>query len=179
MTETKAAVTLPVDVEQIQRLLPHRYPFLLVDRVIEIDPGKAIATSADAFVIVRPGARLEASGSQAQLDVPGLGRVLLAGDGGRIPNPALVQVSQRLPSDTVANIKKAMTGFNTTGVLDGWRSSGGVGDVYRTLRQRLSEGPLPLRKALDYSLQIARGIAAAHDKNIVHRGLRLPSRGAV
>ncbi|PYB38998.1 hypothetical protein, partial [Pseudomonas aeruginosa] len=41
-------------------------------------------TSADAFVIVRPGARLEASGSQAQLDVPGLGRVLLAGDGGRI-----------------------------------------------------------------------------------------------
>ncbi|HCT9155964.1 TPA: filamentous hemagglutinin family protein [Pseudomonas aeruginosa] len=50
----------------------------------EIDPGKAIATSADAFVIVRPGARLEASGSQAQLDVPGLGRVLLTGDGGRI-----------------------------------------------------------------------------------------------
>ena len=42
MTETKAAVTLPVDVEQIQRLLPHRYPFLLVDRVIEIDPGKTI-----------------------------------------------------------------------------------------------------------------------------------------
>ena len=28
MTELKAAVTLPVDVEQIQRLLPHRYPFL-------------------------------------------------------------------------------------------------------------------------------------------------------
>src|ERR1700749_4892684 len=42
MNELKAAVTLPVDVEQIQRLLPHRYPFLLVDRVIEIDPGKSI-----------------------------------------------------------------------------------------------------------------------------------------
>jgi 3-hydroxyacyl-[acyl-carrier-protein] dehydratase len=42
MTELKAAVTLPVDVEQIQRLLPHRYPFLLVDRVIAIDPGKTI-----------------------------------------------------------------------------------------------------------------------------------------
>ncbi|MET0256125.1 MAG: 3-hydroxyacyl-ACP dehydratase FabZ [Luteibacter sp.] len=42
MTEPKAAVTLPVDVEQIQRLLPHRYPFLLVDRVIDIDPGKSI-----------------------------------------------------------------------------------------------------------------------------------------
>jgi len=43
MTDTNAAVKLPVDVEQIQRLLPHRYPFLLVDRVIELDPGKSIA----------------------------------------------------------------------------------------------------------------------------------------
>jgi len=25
---------------EIQKVLPHRYPFLLVDRVIEIDPGK-------------------------------------------------------------------------------------------------------------------------------------------
>ncbi|WP_142762154.1 hypothetical protein, partial [Klebsiella pneumoniae] len=30
------------------------------------------------------GARLEASGSQALLDVPGQGRILVAGDGGRI-----------------------------------------------------------------------------------------------
>ncbi|UPG89073.1 3-hydroxyacyl-ACP dehydratase FabZ [Luteibacter aegosomaticola] len=42
MTDTNAAVKLPVGVEEIQRLLPHRYPFLLVDRVTEIDPGKTI-----------------------------------------------------------------------------------------------------------------------------------------
>lgn len=66
-----------------------------------------------------------------------LRRAYDAGDGGRIPNPALVQVSQKLTGDTVANIKKAMSGFNTTGILDGWRSSGGVGDAYRTLRQRM------------------------------------------
>lgn len=40
---TDNAVTLPVDVEHIQRLLPHRYPFLLIDRVIELDVGKRIA----------------------------------------------------------------------------------------------------------------------------------------
>ena len=40
--------------------------------------------AADAFVIVRPGARLEASGSAAQLDLPGQGSVLVAGDGGSI-----------------------------------------------------------------------------------------------
>ena len=31
-----------LDVNEIMKLLPHRYPFLLVDRVLEIDPGKKI-----------------------------------------------------------------------------------------------------------------------------------------
>lgn len=31
-----------LDVNDIMKLLPHRYPFLLVDRVTEIDPGKKI-----------------------------------------------------------------------------------------------------------------------------------------
>jgi len=31
-----------LDVNAIMKLLPHRYPFLLVDRVLEIDPGKKI-----------------------------------------------------------------------------------------------------------------------------------------
>jgi 3-hydroxyacyl-[acyl-carrier-protein] dehydratase len=36
------SITLPVDVIKIQSLLPHRYPFLLVDRVIELEPYKRI-----------------------------------------------------------------------------------------------------------------------------------------
>ncbi len=28
-----------MDIKEIQRFLPHRYPFLLVDRIIEMDPG--------------------------------------------------------------------------------------------------------------------------------------------
>ena len=36
------SITLPVDVIKIQSLLPHRYPFLLVDRVIELEPNKRI-----------------------------------------------------------------------------------------------------------------------------------------
>ncbi len=33
---------LPVDSVRIQQLLPHRYPFLLVDRVVELEPHKRI-----------------------------------------------------------------------------------------------------------------------------------------
>jgi 3-hydroxyacyl-[acyl-carrier-protein] dehydratase len=29
-----------MDIKEIQKFLPHRYPFLMVDRIIEIEPGK-------------------------------------------------------------------------------------------------------------------------------------------
>lgn len=35
-------ITLPVDIERIREMLPHRYPFLLVDRVVEFEAGKRI-----------------------------------------------------------------------------------------------------------------------------------------
>lgn len=31
-----------LDVKEIMKILPHRYPFLLVDRIVEMDPGKRI-----------------------------------------------------------------------------------------------------------------------------------------
>jgi eukaryotic-like serine/threonine-protein kinase len=41
-----------------------------------------------------------------------------------------------------------------------------------TLRDRLRSGPLSSRKTIDYALQVARGLAAAHEKGIVHRDLK-------
>jgi 3-hydroxyacyl-[acyl-carrier-protein] dehydratase len=37
---TTETPTLPLEAADIMRILPHRYPFLLVDRVVELDPGK-------------------------------------------------------------------------------------------------------------------------------------------
>jgi Tol biopolymer transport system component len=41
-----------------------------------------------------------------------------------------------------------------------------------TLRERINSAPLSSRKAIDYGLQIAHGLAAAHDKGIIHRDLK-------
>ena len=42
----------------------------------------------------------------------------------------------------------------------------------QTLRERLKTGPVGVRKTIEYALQIARGLAAAHDRGIVHRDLK-------
>jgi len=51
--------------------------------------------------------------------------------------------------------------FMVTELLDG-----------RTLREALDAGPFPASRALDIALQLAAGLAAAHDRGIVHRDLK-------
>lgn len=50
MSEKTDSMTMPINVEQIQDLLPHRYPFLLVDRVIEIVPNVSVVALKNATI---------------------------------------------------------------------------------------------------------------------------------
>jgi 3-hydroxyacyl-[acyl-carrier-protein] dehydratase len=53
MNDSSVAVELPVDVERIQAMLPHRYPFLMIDRVVAFEPGKR-ATAIKNVTINEP-----------------------------------------------------------------------------------------------------------------------------
>jgi Tol biopolymer transport system component len=53
------------------------------------------------------------------------------------------------------------TAYAVTELLDG-----------STLRDRLEAGGLPFRKCVDYGVQIAEGLAAAHERGIIHRDLK-------
>jgi 3-hydroxyacyl-[acyl-carrier-protein] dehydratase len=55
-------LTLPLDYSAIERILPHRYPFLLVDRITELEPDKRIVgiknvSLNERYLSRQPGAR--------------------------------------------------------------------------------------------------------------------------
>ena len=71
----------------------------------------------------------------------------------------------------------ALSHPNILTIHDVGRSDGTVYAVLellegQTLRTRLDGGALPQRKALEIAAQMARGLAAAHDKQIAHRDLK-------
>ncbi len=57
--------------------------------------------------------------------------------------------------------REGSTAYAVTELLDG-----------HTLAEIVSRGPVPIRKAVEYGVQIARALAAAHDRGIVHRDLK-------
>ena len=54
------SLTLPLDHAAIERILPHRFPFLLVDRITELEPDRRIVgiknvSSSERYLAQQPG----------------------------------------------------------------------------------------------------------------------------
>ena len=109
-----------LDAEQIQQLIPHRPPFLLVDQVLEIEPGrrivgeKRVSLEHDDFLRghfpeypVMPGVLIVEALAQAGAVLSGL---LLATRRGRRRGPSLMRRLAFSPVNTTAG----------TALLVGW-----------------------------------------------------------
>jgi len=56
------AVKLPLEIEDIKAILPHRYPFLLVDRILELEANRRVVgvknvSANERYFIAGPGGR--------------------------------------------------------------------------------------------------------------------------
>lgn len=93
-----------------------------------------------------------------------LRKVYDAGEGGRIPNPVLVQASPRVTDAIAATVRKAASSFNTTGILDGFRTTAQAADVIRSVRVRLRGRPernLLLAEPSRLNTQVASSMVSA------------------
>ena len=121
----------------------------------------------------------------APLGAGGMGEVYRARDPRLGRDVAIKILPEKLAGDPAALARfereakavAALSHQNVLGIFDLGRDGGTAYAVMellvgQTLRERLVEGPLPLRKALEYGQQIATGLAAAHEKGIVHRDLK-------
>jgi eukaryotic-like serine/threonine-protein kinase len=76
-----------------------------------------------------------------------------------------------------ARVVAALSHPNILAIFDYGTAAGRVYAVMElldgeTLRAQLLAGPLSPRRAVDYAVQVAHGLAAAHEKGIVHRDLK-------
>jgi serine/threonine protein kinase len=132
-----------------------------------------------------PGTRLGPYEIVALVGAGGMGEVYRARDS-RLKRDVAVKVLPRalsLDTDRLRRFEQealataALNHPNILAVFDIGTSQGSpyvVSELLEgeTLRERLRSGPVPVRKALDHALQIAHGLAAAHEKGIVHRDLK-------
>jgi eukaryotic-like serine/threonine-protein kinase len=121
----------------------------------------------------------------APLGAGGMGEVYRARDTRLDRDVAIKVVSQTLAKDPdrlrrfeqEARSVAALNHPNILGIHDVGTYQGApylVSEVLEgeTLREKLMNGALPVRRAVEYALGIACGLAAAHDKGIIHRDLK-------
>jgi Tol biopolymer transport system component len=136
-------------------------------------------------VTLNAGSKLGPYEILGRIGAGGMGEVYRARDAKLGRDVAVKVLPERLAADAdslsrfdrEARAVAALSHPNILSIFDFGRDEGLAFAVMElldgeTLRERLAAGALPTRKALEYAAQIARGLAAAHEKGIVHRDLK-------
>jgi eukaryotic-like serine/threonine-protein kinase len=132
-----------------------------------------------------PGARLGPYEVLAPLGAGGMGEVYRARDT-RLRREVAIKVLPAGVSQDEKRLRRfeqearAASALNHPNIvtIHDFGSEGGAPYVVlellegETLRNRIATGPVPETRVIDYGLQIASGLAAAHAKGIVHRDLK-------
>src|SRR5689334_19983511 len=130
------------------------------------------------------GTRLGPYEILSPLGAGGMGEVYRARDTKLDRDVAIKVLPERLAADADALARfereakavAALSHPNILGIFDFGREKNVTYAVMEllqgeTLREKLS-APVGVRKAIEWSIQIAQGLAAAHEKGIVHRDLK-------
>lgn len=130
---------------------------------------------------LQPGTILGHYTIVSKLGEGGMGEVYRATDArlGRdvalkvLPGDVAGDADRRARFEREAKALAALNHFNIAQVY-GFEDNAIVMELLEgeTLRDRLNAGALSVRKAIDYGVQIARGLAAAHERGIIHRDLK-------
>jgi len=134
---------------------------------------------------VETGANLGRYEIRSKLGEGGMGEVYLARDT-RLNRDVAVKVLPATYSQDSDRLKRfeqeaqAASALNHPNILTVYDVGTQDGTAYvvsellegETLRPRMGGGALAQRRAIDYAIQIAHGLAAAHEKGIVHRDLK-------
>jgi Tol biopolymer transport system component len=149
------------------------------------DVRSSFLQSCPLRVTLRPGTKLGEYEVRSLLGAGGMGEVYRVHDS-RLGRDVAIKVLPSFFSTDSERLRRfeqearAAAALNHPNILAVFQMGTYEGAPYlvsellegETLREQITRGRMAVRKAIDYGIQIARGLAAAHEKGIVHRDLK-------